>query len=394
MYTKEQLEHYLSFANVKAFQKVIRVGESNLTEDAYRMLFGKNKYFDDFRDHPRIRTYETYDGQFIKNGKIDYTTAAGAYQITETTWNGTVRKYPFLTDFSPHNQDLACVALIIGRGALEDLLKGEFEVVLTKCAREWASLPGSPYGQPTLKLQTALQVFRANGGKLRSEMETELPAEAQLIEVPEPTREDIEYNQEPAPVEDKSIQAEREDQDMWPLLPVIISGLAQYVPDIIRLFGNGRVTERNAVVAEKVLDVAKQVTGAINGEDVLTRLSQNPALAENLRMAVRASMDEWLGMITRLHELDEASREKARAFATQDKKIVFWNLSFIEILSLLFVILTFAGGIAVFVVGNISAELKAAIITAMIIGGWTGVKEFWFGSSLGSMQKNPPKEVR
>jgi hypothetical protein len=31
-----------------------------------------------------------------------------------------------------------------------------------------------------------------------------------------------------------------------------------------------------------------------------------------------------------------------------------------------------------------SAELKGAVVTIMLIGGWTAVKEFWLGSSAGS----------
>ena len=71
--------------NVRAFLRCLRHGESTQDQEAYRWLFGSTrsrpKLFDSFADHPRVRTYETYDGQFIKNGKLDFTTAAGAYQI-------------------------------------------------------------------------------------------------------------------------------------------------------------------------------------------------------------------------------------------------------------------------------------------------------------------------
>jgi len=37
---------------------------------------------------------------------------------------------------------------------------------------------------------------------------------------------------------------------------------------------------------------------------------------------------------------------------------------------------------------DISAEFKGAVITLILIGGFTGVKEFWFGSSRSSQRKD------
>ena len=34
--------------------------------------------------------------------------------------------------------------------------------------------------------------------------------------------------------------------------------------------------------------------------------------------------------------------------------------------------------------GSFSADLKGAVITAILIGGWTAVKEYWLGASAGS----------
>ena len=35
-----------------------------------------------------------------------------------------------------------------------------------------------------------------------------------------------------------------------------------------------------------------------------------------------------------------------------------------------------------------SADLKGAVISAILIGGWTAVKEYWLGSSAGSEKKS------
>jgi hypothetical protein len=43
---------------------------------------------------------------------------------------------------------------------------------------------------------------------------------------------------------------------------------------------------------------------------------------------------------------------------------------------------------AVLIWGGIDAQLKGAVITLMLIGGFTSVTNFWYGSSLGSKKKD------
>lgn len=92
-------------------------------------------------------------------------TAAGAYQFISRTWDGLVEQYDF-PDFSPQSQDLAAVALIKGRGALNDLKDGNLSEAIRKCCKEWASLPYSPYGQPRRTLAQALNTFTDFGGRI------------------------------------------------------------------------------------------------------------------------------------------------------------------------------------------------------------------------------------
>lgn len=151
----------LGNANIKAMLRVIRHGEGTDDAGGYNRLFGGGS-FASFNDHPRVRVYEKRD-EFIRNGKKDYTTAAGAYQMTETSWDET-KKAMNLPDFSPRSQDLAAVGRIAARGALPDVLAGNFDAAIKKINREWASLPGSPYGQPTVSMDAARRVFLAAGG--------------------------------------------------------------------------------------------------------------------------------------------------------------------------------------------------------------------------------------
>lgn len=138
--------------NVQAFLTLIRTGEGTADPLGYSRLFG-GRQFAGFADHPRQR---------IPFGST-YSTAAGAYQILARTWDEIAAQYS-LPDFSPASQDRAAVGLIKRRGALGDVLAGRFESAIAKCNREWASLPGSPYGQPTLTLAAAQTVLQQQGG--------------------------------------------------------------------------------------------------------------------------------------------------------------------------------------------------------------------------------------
>jgi muramidase (phage lysozyme) len=106
--------------------------------------------FSSFRDHPRIRVCA---GSYCS-------TAAGRYQILSGTWNG-IRTG--LADFSPPNQDKAALKLIRGRGVTNiDSIDtyAEFTAAIYKLNREWASLPGSPYGQPRKPMSALWTEFK------------------------------------------------------------------------------------------------------------------------------------------------------------------------------------------------------------------------------------------
>jgi muramidase (phage lysozyme) len=142
----------LNNSNVQALLRVIRTGEGTTGENGYRTLFGGG-LFDGFADHPRI---------MVKSS--GYTsTAAGAYQFIVSSWDETKRVMN-LPDFSPRSQDLAALGRIAARGALEDAKAGNFETAIKKIAREWASLPGSPYGQPVISWERARAIYASAGG--------------------------------------------------------------------------------------------------------------------------------------------------------------------------------------------------------------------------------------
>lgn len=142
--------------NVQAFLRVIRRGEGTTDANGYRRIFG-GQLINSYADHPRITV-----------NKSGYSSsAAGAYQFIISSWDET-KNIMGLKDFSPASQDLAAVGRIMARGALEDVKAGRFETALKKCAREWASLPGSPYGQPVISLETARSVYLSYNGGIQS----------------------------------------------------------------------------------------------------------------------------------------------------------------------------------------------------------------------------------
>jgi muramidase (phage lysozyme) len=142
----------LANPNVRAMLRVIRRGEGTADDNGYRRIFG-GQLFSSFADHPRVTVKAS-----------GYTSsAAGAYQFITSSWDETKRVMG-LPDFSPRSQDLAAIGRMAARGALEDVKAGRFETAVKKIAREWASLPGSPYGQPTISWDTARTVYAAAGG--------------------------------------------------------------------------------------------------------------------------------------------------------------------------------------------------------------------------------------
>lgn len=140
--------------NLKAFLLMIQYSEGTIGPDAYNKLYGGGK-FNDLSKHPNTKV--------SKWGVTS--TAAGAYQILNRTWQELQRKLG-LPDFSPTSQDRAAIELIARRKALDDVMAGRFSQAIIKCRKEWASLPGAGYNQSEKSPKTLAQVYKAAGGTL------------------------------------------------------------------------------------------------------------------------------------------------------------------------------------------------------------------------------------
>lgn len=150
--------------NLSAFLRLIRKNEGTDRPNGYMYLFGslpsKEKLFDSFEKHPCI--FFSYTN---KAGKAIKTSAAGAYQITCTTWK-VLQPRLNLPDFSPASQDKAAIELIREKGALGDINAGNLMKALNKLSPVWASLPFSKANQPTHSYEQNEKWFVEFGGSL------------------------------------------------------------------------------------------------------------------------------------------------------------------------------------------------------------------------------------
>lgn len=330
-------------SNLKAFLTLIRTGEGTLGDNGYRTLYG-GKLFDSFDDHPRIKVKA---GNWISS-------AAGAYQFLEKTWDGLVKANPWeLTDFSPDKQDAGAVYLIKGRKAYDDVIAGRFKAAILKCNKEWASLPLSPYGQPTLTMDKALLILANAGGTLAAE--------------PEPT-------------------TATPEKPMAPFLLAAVSPMIQALPDFAKIFQSPDVASRNVEAVTKAAGIVMNAVDATNVQEAVEKIQASPAVAAVANDAIRMSQADLMDMIERMARIDEASVGAAREFSRNDKPVMGQWL-FVHVLSVLFVAL--GGGAAIFVLATSTdpTERVMALQTLLIVG-FASVAGFWLGSSRSSQMKD------
>ncbi|UCV00307.1 glycoside hydrolase family 104 protein [Acidovorax radicis] len=350
--------------NVRAFLRMLRHGEGTAGEDGYRVMFGGG-LFDSFADHPRQAITRKLGGTPITS------TAAGAYQYLSRTWDGLVKQYGF-ADFSPKNQDLGAVALIAGRKALDDVIAGRFEDAVRKCNREWASLPGSPYGQPVVTMARAGQEYEANGGTYEAVAQAEPEAAATLADFINPEA-----------LEADTITPTPKEQTMAPFIAAVLPSLIDLVPKLGRLFSSGSETsERNVKAAEIVVAAAKEAIGARNEQELLEILKADPSAAAAVRGAIES---QWF----KLEEVGGgivAARE-ANAVYLQPGAPGFWlnpafwvSLAFLMMPVMILVDMLFAHP------GSYDDTLRTQIITAVLaLLGIVGA--YWLGTSFSSQRK-------
>ena len=174
--SKEEYQQILKDPRARALLNTIRFAEGTAGEKGYQTMFGGGT-FEDMSRHPDT----VIDGGRYRSA------AAGAYQFMPDTYSE-VSQQLGLSDFQPESQDVAALALIDRRGALDPFLQGDkFGAVMNRLAPEWASLPTSAgasyYGQPVKTLGDLYSYYQGQKGALDvPTVETPAAGNTQIIQ--------------------------------------------------------------------------------------------------------------------------------------------------------------------------------------------------------------------
>ena len=347
----EKLRAALANTNVRAFLRVIRAGEGTADEDGYRRQFG-GELFTDFSRHPNRAITKTLGDKQLTS------TAAGAYQFLGRTWSECQAALN-LPDFSPASQDLAAVFLIARRKGLEHAIAGRLEQAIAACANEWASLPGSPYGQPTKTLAQCHAVYKQHGG-------TYAPA------APIPPGDPGQYSQEGGMPIPALVTA---------LLPSVIAA----IPRLAQIFKPGsEVAERNVAAASAVMDIVTQATGSVNAQAAVEKLQTDPAA---VAAATKAVESNWF----QLAPADGGGIAGARqADAAMSGNDMMHSPSFWVAIALLPLVYMIVGSVVGLFGTPWSEDVRSAIangVVGMVIGALAG---YYFGQTTSRNRTTAP----
>jgi muramidase (phage lysozyme) len=135
---------------VRAFMDTLAYSEG--TREHYNYIF-TGVTFNSYADHPR---------RIICSGSL-CSSAAGRYQFLSKTWDALAGDLA-LKDFTPPSQEKAGLELVRRAGAYNLVLKSDkranFAAAVGKLNGIWASLPGSPYGQPTHTMSALWKAYQ------------------------------------------------------------------------------------------------------------------------------------------------------------------------------------------------------------------------------------------
>ncbi len=168
---------------------------------------------------------------------------------------------------------------------------------------------------------------------------------------------------------------------MVPFVAAALPALIQAAPALIRIFGNGEQSEKNAKAAEAVADIAKQVTGEVTVEGAVSAIAADPATAKQFSDAVEA---KWYELVGEAGGGGIAGARKADAAAQAGEKpwmspALWVSLALIPLVYLVVAAVLFGNGWT----NDIRAMVVSSIIS-LVLGSVTG---FFLGTSYGSQRK-------
>lgn len=430
--TLEELQRARSDANVQAWLRLLRLGESSPdTDEAYRALFGwkpgNGKTFEDLSTHPRIALMSGWG----------WTSAAGAYQamavvpgkVKTDTWDGCAawcqaRRHTLT--MQPDDQDLFAVWCTARRGALDLVLNGRIVEAMDACKLEWASLPGSTYGQPTKAADKLLAVYTRFGGTLNapaplvvhdgaslgSPADIGVPADAGAPTPEQPEAEPEHAPEEPPsgalpPTEWELNNPPQEKPMALPLIQALAGTLIQAFAPLAREKLEkemARHTDRPEVagqIAQTLVSAAQAATGRHDPVDAVSVARGNPDVMHTVQSTALDELAKLAPMLDRLAAMErqerqdiEASRDAAarRASAEGDMAPELLSKGFVIYMSVFgATILAIVLQIMLTNDNKPSGELVGLFIALATMGvkQWEKLYDYRFGSS----QNNKAKDV-
>lgn len=346
--TRDDLVAALTHDNVSAFLRVLREGESSQDDDtAFHIIVGGQR-FDSFDQHPHI---------FVPQPNGTQSSAAGAFQITWTTWTDYIRAYG-PRPFTPEEQALCAVFLINRAGALDDVIAGRLDAAIRKLTKVWTSL-AIPKRQ-----KEAPEIFAAYGGRL---------ADSQ---VPQPI-------DSPAP--QTTVAPQGKPMGIFAaLLPTILQSL----PQLISVFGSpndSEVAKRNQAAGVVVADTLIKATQAVNLQDAVEKIQNDPSALDAAHAAVNA-------LIPQLVETGSGgiggAREAMKITDGDWRKLVF-SLPFVGMVAIMPLVWAIVAA-SVFKAGwlvEVDDQLRGVVWGFVIGTGFGSIIGFIYGTTNDSSKK-------
>jgi hypothetical protein len=169
---------------------------------------------------------------------------------------------------------------------------------------------------------------------------------------------------------------------MAPLITAAVS-LAQYIPDLLQLFGRGE----DSAVAQKVLNIAQSISGKDDATQAMAAISASPDA--QLAMQKMLLEDKWVQERLDLDNVKSARTMHEKNHVAADelgKHVIRWNLPLAFVLFLFNIVSLhfFKDQVEILLtLGNLTGFLMNSLLKER-----QDIINFYFGSSLGSKTKD------
>ena len=168
---------------------------------------------------------------------------------------------------------------------------------------------------------------------------------------------------------------------MVPFVAAALPALINAAPALIRLFGKGDQSEKNAKAAETVAAIAKEITSQPTVEGAVNAIESDPAQAQAFSQAVESRWYELTGEsggggIAGARKADSAAQASGKPWQSP----ALWiSLALLPLVYLVVAAVLFGEGWT----NDIRAMVVSSIIS-LVLGSVTG---FFLGTSYGSQRK-------